>query len=134
MFNLILGAIAGYVARFVEQPLSKLLTGRYAMETENLRVLSFIILLLGASVLIGLGGVDGKPFLLLIGGGIGIFFDYLLKLGREEYAIQKAKMDERKEGAGGSTDVVEPRVKPAAAKKPAAKKAPAKKPTAKKPT
>ena len=123
LFNLIIGALAGYVARFVEEPLSKLIPSKYEMNKPDMRVLSFIVLLLAASVLIGLAGTDGKPFILLIGGAIGIFSNFLLTVGKEQYEVQKARMAERSETAGGSQPV-EPRVAP--------KKAPAKKPAAKK--
>ena len=123
LFNLIIGALAGYVARFVEEPLGKLIPSKYEMDKHDLRVLSFIVLLLAASVLIGIAGTDGKPFALLVGGAIGIFFNFLLTVGKDQYAVQKAKMDERSASAGGSKPV-EPRVTP---KKPAARKTPPKK-------
>lgn len=126
LFNLIIGALAGYATRYIEAPLGGLLTGKYEMSKPDLRVLTFVLLLLAASILIGLGGRDGLPFVLLVGGGIGIFAQYLLNIGKDQYAVQKSKMDERKASAGGSKPV-EPRVKPAA------KKAPAKKTTAAKP-
>jgi hypothetical protein len=121
LFNLIIGAIAGYATRYIEKPLGGLLTGKYEMSKPDLRVLTFVLLLLAASILISLGGRDGLPFVLLVGGGIGIFFQYLLNIGKDQYTAQKAKMDERQASAGGS-EPVEPRVKPAA-KKPAVKKA-----------
>lgn len=125
LFNLIIGVLAGYATRYIEAPLGGLLTGKYEMPKPDLRVLTFVLLLLAASVLIGLSGRDGLPFVLLVGGGIGIFFQYLLGIGKDQYAQQKAKMDERKTSTGGS-QTVEPRVKPAvkkqAAKKPTAKK------------
>ena len=83
------------------------------------------MLLLAASVLIGIAGTDGKPFALLVGGAIGIFFNFLLTVGKDQYAVQKAKMDERSASAGGSKPV-EPRVTP---KKPAARKTTPKKST-----
>ena len=125
LFNLIIGALAGYVARFVEEPLGKLIPSKYEMDKHDLRVLSFIVLLLAASVLIGIAGTDGKPFALLVGGAIGIFFNFLLTVGKDQYAVQKAKMDERSASAGGSKPV-EPRVTP---KKPAARKTTPKKST-----
>lgn len=135
LFNLIIGAIAGYATRYVEAPLGSMLTGKYEMSKPDLRVLTFVLLLLAASILIRLGGRDGLPFVLLVGGGIGIFFQYLLGIGKEQYAVQKAKMDERKTAAGGSQPV-EPRVKPTetktAAKKPAAKNTTTSKTTPKK--
>jgi hypothetical protein len=132
LFNLIIGALAGYATRYVEAPLGAMLTGKYEMSKPDLRVLTFVLLLLAASILISLGGRDGLPFVLLVGGGIGIFFQYLMGIGKEQYTVQKAKMDERKASAGGSQPV-EPRVKPAS-KKPAAKKPAAKKTTASKTT
>ena len=129
LFNLIIGALAGYATRYIETPLGGLLQGKYEMSKPDLRVLTFVLLLLAASILISLGGRDGLPFVLLVGGGIGIFFQYLLGIGKDQYAQQKAKMDERKETAGGS-QAVEPRVKPAA-KKTTAKKSTAKKPSPK---
>ena len=124
LFNLIIGALAGYATRYIETPLGGLLKGKYEMSKPDLRVLTFVLLLLGASILISLGGRDGLPFVLLVGGGIGIFFQYLLGIGKEQYTVQKEKMEERKAAAGGSQPV-EPRVKPAEKKvaaKPAAKK------------
>ena len=50
LFNLIIGALAGYVARFVEEPLGKLIPSKYEMDKHDLRVLSFIVLLLAASI------------------------------------------------------------------------------------
>ena len=129
LFNLIIGAIAGYATRYIEAPLGGLLTGKYEMSKPDLRVLTFVLLLLAASILISLGGRDGLPFVLLVGGGIGIFFQYLLGIGKDQYAQQKTKMEERKASAGGSQSV-EPRVKPAE-KKPAAKKPASKKVNAK---
>jgi len=126
LFNLIIGALAGYATRYVEAPLGAVLKGKYAMDKPDLRVLTFVLLLLAASILIGLGGRDGLPFVLLVGGGIGIFFQYLLGISKEQYAVQKAKMEERKASAGGSQPV-EPKVEPAAKKA-----APKKKPAAKK--
>ncbi|GEM_PF-593857 len=122
LFNLIIGVLAGYATRYIETPLGAMLTGKYEMSKPDLRVLTFVLLLLAASILISIGGRDGMPFVLLVGGGIGIFFQYLLSIGKDQYAVQKTKMDERKASAGGSQPV-EPRVTPAA-KKPAAKKAP----------
>lgn len=130
IFNLIIGAFAGYLARYAEAPLGSVLKGKYAMEKPDLRVLTFITLLLAASILIGLAGADGKPFVLLIGGAIGIFFNYIRTHGTEQYNIQKTKMDERSASAGGSQPV-EPRVSPAKSETPA-KKTAQKKPTAKK--
>jgi len=69
---------------------------------------------------------NSLPFVLLVGGGIGIFFQYLMGIGKDQYSVQKAKMDERKAAAGGSKPV-EPKVAPAAKKA-----APKKKPAAKK--
>ena len=129
LFNLIIGALAGYATRYIETPLGGLLKGKYEMSKPDLRVLTFVLLLLAASVLIGLSGRYGQPFVLLVGGGIGIFFQYLLGIGKEQYAIQKTKMEERKASAGGS-QTVEPRVQPAA-KKTAAKKPETKKDTPK---
>jgi len=126
LFNLIIGALAGYATRYIEAPLGGLLKGKYAMDKPDLRVLTFVLLLLAASILIGLGGRDGLPFVLLVGGGIGIFFQYLMGIGKDQYSVQKAKMDERKAAAGGSKPV-EPKVAPAAKKA-----APKKKPAAKK--
>jgi len=111
LFNLIIGALAGYVSRIAEDPLGKLIPSKIEMDGADRRVLAFIILLLAASVLIGLAGTDGKPFVLLIGGAIGIFSNFLLQIGSEQYKIQKARLDERKESAGGSKPV-EPRVTP----------------------
>ena len=130
LFNLFIGALAGYVCRFVEEPLSKLIPSKYQMDKPDLRVLTFILLLLAASILIGLANTDGKPFLLLIGGAIGIFSNFLWTIGKEQYAVQKSRMEERKASAGGSQPV-EPRVTPkkTTARKPAAKKTTAKKST-----
>lgn len=124
LFNLIIGALAGYATRYVETPLGGMLKGKYEMSKPDLRVLTFVLLLLAASILIGLGGRDGLPFVLLVGGGIGIFAQYLLNIGKDQYAAQKTKMEERKDSAGGSQPV-EPRVKPAA-KKPTKKTTPKK--------
>jgi len=124
LFNLIIGALAGYATRYIETPLGGFLKGKYEMSKPDLRVLTFVLLLLAASILISLGGRDGLPFVLLVGGGIGIFFQYLLGIGKEQYSVQKAKMEERQASAGESQPV-EPRVKPAA-KKPAVKKTPKK--------
>jgi hypothetical protein len=129
LFNLIIGALAGYATRYIETPLGGLLKGKYEMSKPDLRVLTFVLLLLAASILIKLGARDGLPFALLVGGGIGIFFQYLLGIGKDQYSVQKAKMDERKASAGNST-TVEPKVKPAAKKttpkKTSTKKAPPK--------
>tara|TARA_R110002096_G_scaffold14582_5_gene50727 strand:- start:42469 stop:42846 length:378 start_codon:yes stop_codon:yes gene_type:complete len=124
LFNLIIGALAGYATRYVETPLGGMLKGKYEMSKPDLRVLTFVLLLLAASILISLGGRDGLPFVLLVGGGIGIFAQYLLNIGKDQYAAQKTKMEERKDSAGGSQPV-EPRVKPAA-KKPTKKTTPKK--------
>lgn len=124
LFNLIIGALAGYATRYVETPLGGMLKGKYEMSKPDLRVLTFVLLLLAASILIGLGGRNGLPFVLLVGGGIGIFAQYLLNIGKDQYAAQKTKMEERKDSAGGSQPV-EPRVKPAA-KKPTKKTTPKK--------
>ena len=123
IFNLIVGALAGYIARYAEAPLGGLLKGKYEMDKPDLRVLTFILLLLAASILIGLAGSDGKPFVLLVGGAIGIFFNYLRTHGTEQYQIQKAKMDERSASAGGSQPV-EPRVSPDTSDDPEVKPAP----------
>lgn len=131
IFNLIVGAMAGYIARYVEAPIGGLLKGKYAMDKPDLRVLTFILLLLAASVFIGLAGTDGKPFVLLIGGAIGIFFNYLRTHGTEQYHIQKTKLDNRNASAGESQPV-EPRVSPKAKEAPV-KKEPAKKTAQKKP-
>ena len=91
LFNLIIGALAGYVARFVEEPLGKLIPSKYEMDKHDLRVLSFIVLLLAASVLIGIAGTDGKPFALLVGGAIGIFFNFLLKVNKFQFMCYRVR-------------------------------------------
>ncbi|MEM7243259.1 MAG: hypothetical protein AAF429_13830 [Pseudomonadota bacterium] len=128
LFNLFIGALAGYVCRFLEEPLSKIIPSKYEMDKPDLRVLTFILLLLAASILIGLANTEGRPFVLLIGGAIGIFSNVLWTLGKEQYDVQKTRMDERKAAAGGSQPV-EPRVTPkkTTLRKPAAKKTTTKK-------
>ena len=135
LFNLLIGALAGYVARYAEAPVSSLLKDKYAMDKPDLRVLTFILLLLAASALIGIAGADGKPFVLLIGGAIGIFFNYLRAHGIAQYKEQKAKREEHKTSADAS-DSAEPAIEtptdavtePTKKATPAKKKAAAKKP------
>jgi hypothetical protein len=138
-FNLLIGAVAGYVARYAEAPLGGLLKDKYAMDKPDLRVLTFILLLLAASILIGIAGADGKPFVLLIGGAVGIFFNYLRTHGTEQFKAQKAKIEERKASSANSEAVetsaeatVEPVTEPAETAAPA-KKTETKKPADKKP-
>lgn len=127
IFNLILGILAGIGSRYAEDPIGAFVKDKAEFDDRDLRVLAFVILLLAAAFLIWIAGADGKPIMLIVGGGIGIFGTALMKVGREQKAVFETKMQDRKATQNGETVVAE---KPAA--KPAAKKPAAKKPAAKK--
>lgn len=90
IFNLIVGGIAGFTARYLESFLNAILIDKYKMSKADQRVLAFAVLLLGASVLISLGGEDGLPFALVFGAIIGFFHKYLWELSKEQYKVFKS--------------------------------------------
>ena len=97
LFNLIIGILAGYASRYFGNALSSVLTGKYKIPKTDIPVLTFILLLLAASILIGLGRQDGLPFILVFGGGIGFFHKYLGAMCKEQYTLIKAKIKDRKD-------------------------------------
>lgn len=119
IFNILMGVIAGVGSRYVEKPLGTMISDKIDLPEADLRVLAFIVTLIGVSFLMVLGSVNGMPLVLLIGGALGIFGSHVMKFGRDQKEAMMKKMEERKATAGSSTDEVEPKT---AKKKPAAKK------------
>lgn len=140
LFNLILGILAGIGSRYLEDPLGVALKGKLDLPEADLRVLSFIVILLAASLLIGISGANGMPIMLLIGGGLGIFGSHVLSFGKSQKSVMEARLKEQAAQRRGddveaqAQDAATADEKPAPKKKPAAKKPAAKKTTTAKKT
>lgn len=91
IFNFIIAIGAGYAARMLYQLLGKHLSGRYAMDAQDLRLCAFILAMLAAVIFLAVGGIERHSFALILGGGIGTFYDYLLRLAKDEYETRKDK-------------------------------------------
>ncbi|MDA9287807.1 hypothetical protein N9P72_02855 [Amylibacter sp.] len=94
LFNLIVGAIAGFATLYFENLPNTILVGKYKMSKPEQHVLAFAILLLGASILISLGGRDGLPFALIFGASIGYFYKYLWDICRDQYKTFRTDADD----------------------------------------
>ena len=94
LFNLIVGLIAGFATRYFENFLNTILTGKYKMSKPDLHILAFAVLLMGASVLISVGGRDGLPFALIFGASISYFYKYLWNIGKDQYNAFKGEADD----------------------------------------
>lgn len=131
IFNLIVGAAAGYGARYVEAPIGAFLKDKVDLPEADLRVLAFIALMIAASLLIGLSGANGMPLMLLVGGALGIFATLVMKLGKDGQAAMKAQIDKRKGQAGDAAEDVKDAAKGAVKDTKAAAKKTVKKATKK---
>lgn len=100
LFNLIVGVIAGFASRYFENFLNTVIIGKYKMSKSDLHVLAFAALLLGASILISLGGRDGLPFTLIFGAAIGYFYKYLWDICKDQYKIFRAEHSDDKSDEG----------------------------------
>ncbi|MEL7212536.1 MAG: hypothetical protein AAGK92_07730 [Pseudomonadota bacterium] len=77
LLNLFLGALAGYLTPQAEPHLKKalkdILLEEVPMKEGEFRLFSFIVMMILAAVLTALFGADSSAFLLLFGGGLGVF-------------------------------------------------------------
>ena len=77
LLNLFLGALAGYLTPQAEPHLHKalkdILLDEVPMKEGEFRLFAFIVMMIVASVLAALFGADSSAFLLLLGGGLGVF-------------------------------------------------------------
>jgi hypothetical protein len=89
MFGFILGLVAGFLTPHAEgpvaQPLAKAMAGHLRLEPGEMRVLSFILVMLIA----GIGAEllnSGSTFWVILGGGLGYFATRLVAAARAAYA------------------------------------------------
>lgn len=77
LLNLFLGALAGYLTPQAEPHLKKamkdILLDEVPMKEGEFRLFTFIVMMIVAAVLTALFGADSAAFLLLLGGGLGVF-------------------------------------------------------------
>jgi hypothetical protein len=88
MFGFILGLVAGFLTPHAEgplaRPLSKAIAPYVTLEAGELRVLSFILVML----LAGIGAEllhSGSTFWVILGGGLGYFGTRLVAAARSAY-------------------------------------------------
>lgn len=77
LLNLFLGVLAGYLTPQAEPHLNKalkdILLDEVPMKEGEFRLFTFVVMMIIASVLTALFGADSSAFLLLFGGGVGVF-------------------------------------------------------------
>lgn len=83
LLNLFLGALAGYFTPQAEPHIHKalkdILLDEVPMKEGEFRLFSFIIMMIFAAMLTALFGADSSAFLLIFGGGLGVFGSRLYK-------------------------------------------------------
>ncbi len=98
LLNLFLGALAGYLTPQAEPHLDKalkdILLDDVPMKEGEFRLFAFIVMMIVASVLAALFGADSSAFLLLLGGGLGVFGQRIYKaLTTKKIAPAKTEED-----------------------------------------
>lgn len=93
LFSLLISGAAGFATPYAEPHVEKLLKDlpmdEMAMKEGEVRILTFVLLLLGAAILLSLSGSGGSAFLVVLGGGLGIFGTRLIELGKKTMAARQ---------------------------------------------
>lgn len=95
LFNLILGAIAGYFSGQAEKVLDDPLKKRFSLSDRDMHLIGFSLVLVVAAVLLSALDIHTRVFWLLLGGLVGVFGNRILAYSKTQVGDRKTKAVEK---------------------------------------